>query len=70
MLDKIRREKIARLRELNMDLENLVLRGRVSLDDGTASRGKAATVELYRQVREHAIAHSKRNFGHHVVHVQ
>ena len=56
MLDKTRREKIARLRELNMDLESLALRGRVTSDDGVARRGKAATIELYRQVHEHAIA--------------
>lgn len=57
MLGNIRGEKIARLRQLNMDLESLSLRGQITSDDGFASRGKAtATIEFYRQVREHAIA--------------
>ena len=40
-----------------MDLESLSLRGQITSDDGVTSRGKAtSTIELYRQVREHAIA--------------
>ena len=40
-----------------MDLESLSLRGQITSDDGVGSRGKAtATIKLYRQVREHAIA--------------
>jgi hypothetical protein len=53
----MRQKKVAQIRQLNLDLKSLSLDGQIKSNDDVASKRMAtATIELYRRVRENAIA--------------